>query len=113
MKKKRTGKKEKESNCVEKEGKDFYITIGVKPNSNKTKFYRDYGGAVMMRVGAPPAKGKANKEIKKFLKSLTGGRARIVRGKKATTKIIAINNPDPRYQTMNAKEIEDSLLENE
>ncbi len=100
-----------ESYCAKKEGIAFTITVGVKPNAYKTEFYRDYGGAVMLRVNAPPTKGKANKEIKKYLKSLTGGRARILRGKKSTTKQIRISSLDPEYTEMNPKEFEKSLLE--
>ncbi len=77
---------------ITKEGKSIFITLGIKPNAPKTEIYRDFGGELMMKVKSPPTKGKANKEIEKFIKDKIGYQARIVKGKKSRTKMIEIPN---------------------
>ncbi len=45
-------------------------------------------GRVVVYVTAPPEKGKANREVLKLLKRLTGVRVEIVSGEKAREKVI-------------------------
>ena len=69
------------------------LVIQVKPCSKETKLLSDAGDTLMMYVAAPPAKGKANREIVKWMSKKLGkssSNVRIVAGLYSNTKIVEI-----------------------
>ncbi len=84
-------KKNGEGKEITKEGKNtFLIRLGIKTNARKDRIYRDYGGQLMMKVRAPPTKGKANKSIEKYFKKKLDCDGQIVKGLRSHNKIIKI-----------------------
>jgi uncharacterized protein (TIGR00251 family) len=73
------------------------ITVHVVPNARETKILVERDGAVTMRVHAPPVKGKANRELVKWLSKKLGtpsSRIRIVTGLTSNLKVIAVAGID-------------------
>jgi uncharacterized protein (TIGR00251 family) len=69
------------------------ITVHVIPNVSQTGILLEHDGGITMRVNAPPVKGKANREIVKWLSKKLGtpsSRIRIVAGLTSSLKVIAI-----------------------
>jgi hypothetical protein len=69
------------------------VTVHVVPNAKETRILLEPDGGIMMRVSAPPLKGKANREIVKWLSRKLGtpnSRIRIVAGLTSNLKVIAI-----------------------
>ena len=69
------------------------ITVHVVPNAGQTEILLERDGGIMMRVNAKPVKGKANREIIKWLSKKLGtpsSRIRIVAGLTSSLKAIAI-----------------------
>lgn len=69
------------------------LTVHVKPLSSETKLLCDPDGTLTMHVAAPPAKGKANREIVKWMcKKLRrpSSHVRIVVGLHSNSKVIEI-----------------------
>lgn len=69
------------------------LTVQVKPLSKETKLISEHDGTLTMHVAAPPAKGKANREIVKWIsKKLKkpSFQVRIVAGLHSNRKIIEI-----------------------
>jgi uncharacterized protein (TIGR00251 family) len=64
----------------------------LKPSSPKTELlgFDDARQAYKIAVKAPPEKGKANLELMKFLKKLTGRDVIIVTGKTSRTKCVRL-----------------------
>jgi hypothetical protein len=48
------------------------IVVQVQPNANENKVVRFEDGALHLRISAPPTKGKANRELLKFLSTILG-----------------------------------------
>jgi uncharacterized protein (TIGR00251 family) len=75
------------------------ITIHVVPNAKGTEILLERDGGITMRVHAPPVKGKANREIVKWLsKKLRrpSSQIRIVNGIRSNLKAIEIIGMDER-----------------
>jgi hypothetical protein len=69
------------------------ITVHVVPNANETSILLERDGGITMRVSAQPSKGKANREIVKWLSKKLGTPSsliRIVAGLTSNLKVIAI-----------------------
>ena len=69
------------------------ITVHVVANANATGILIEPDGGITMRVNAPPLKGKANREIVKWLSKRLGTPSsliRIVAGLTSNLKVIAI-----------------------
>ena len=69
------------------------ITVHVVPNASKTGILVERDGGITMHVNAPPLKGKANREIVRWLSKKLGtssSRIRIVAGLTSNLKAIAI-----------------------
>lgn len=75
-------------------GKDkMYLTLRVQPRASKPGVERLGSREYKVRVLAPPAKGKANKEVIETLASYFGippSRVRIIRGQKSRLKLAKI-----------------------
>lgn len=73
------------------------VTIHATPNAKRTEILMESDGAVTMRVHAPPVKGKANREIVKWLsKKLRRptSQIRIVAGTRSNLKTLEIVGMD-------------------
>jgi len=55
---------------VEKE--QSKIAVHIKPNASQNEVVGLKGGVLQVRIAAPPVKGKANKELIKFLSNVLG-----------------------------------------
>jgi len=69
------------------------IVVHVVPNAKETGILMDIDGSLMMRVNAPPIKGKANREIVKWLsKKLKkpSSQVRIIAGLTSNLKTLKI-----------------------
>ena len=74
-------------NCVR-------LTIFVKPLKNETKLIVEPDGTLTMHVAAPPVKGKANREIIKWLAKKLGTQSsnvQLIAGFQSNLKTIEIN----------------------
>ncbi len=69
------------------------ITVQVQPNASENKVARFEGGVWHLRIAAPPIKGKANRELIKFLSDILGvskSNLTIEKGVTSKRKVIAI-----------------------
>jgi len=67
------------------------IKVCVKPNAPKSEVVGMEDGCLVVRVGAPPERGKANKELLKILKKyFNAKKVEIVSGATSRTKVIKI-----------------------
>lgn len=75
------------------------VRIHAIPNARETKILIEPGGAITMRVNAPPVKGKANREIVKWLSKRLrrpGSHVRIVAGLGSHLKVVDIIGIDQK-----------------
>ena len=73
------------------------ITIHVVPNAKDTRILLERDGSITMRVHAPPLKGKANREIVRWLSKKLGvssSHIRIIAGQFSNLKTMAIIGVD-------------------
>ncbi len=69
------------------------VSVVVQPKSRKTELVGVQGGAVKIKVSAPPVEGAANKECARFLADLTGSaknRVVLLQGEKSRNKVFLI-----------------------
>jgi uncharacterized protein (TIGR00251 family) len=74
---------------------EFYI----RPNAIATKIEGLYGDKIKVRIASPPEKGKANKELIRFLSSETGvpkARIKIISGITSNYKRVSIEGNCPQ-----------------
>ena len=64
------------------------LKIKVKPGANNNKVEKMGNGEFKIWIKEPPEKGKANKELIKYLKKITGIKISIVSGESSREKII-------------------------
>jgi uncharacterized protein (TIGR00251 family) len=75
------------------------ITVHVTPNAKETKIILEPDNSITMRVRAPPVKGRANREIVKWLSKklrTPSSRIRILAGAHSNLKIVDIVGVDER-----------------
>jgi len=73
------------------------VTLFVKPLSGKTELLPEPDGTLVMRVAAPPEKGKANREIVRWMAKKLGkpsSHVRIIAGSHSNQKVIEIYGID-------------------
>jgi hypothetical protein len=73
------------------------IVVHVVPNTKETKLQLETDGSLLMRVNAPPVKGKANREIARWLSKRLrkpSSQIRIVAGLASKTKTLEITGTD-------------------
>lgn len=71
----------------------LYLYLHVQPRASKTKIVGVYDGRLKIAVKSPPADGKANKEIQRFLAKLFGLATRDLRlksGLQSRQKVVEI-----------------------
>ena len=69
----------------------------VKPLSRETRLIQELDGTITMHVAAPPSKGKANREIVKWLSRrlrVSSSKVRIVGGFHSNLKVLEILGVD-------------------
>ena len=69
------------------------LTVHVKPLRNETKLLCEQDGTLTMHVAAPPVKGKANREIVRWLSKrlrISSSNVQLVAGFHSNVKVIEI-----------------------
>jgi uncharacterized protein (TIGR00251 family) len=72
--------------------------VRVAPRASKTAAAGEHGGALRVRVAAPPVEGAANEELAAFLAKAFGVPARaveIVSGRASKTKVVRVRGAKP------------------
>ncbi len=72
----------------------MFITVRVYPNATKNEVVGFSDGVWLVKIAAPPVKGKANKELINFLSKVLGvGRSSlsITRGHASRSKVVIID----------------------
>ena len=67
--------------------------VRVAPRASKTEAAGEHGGALKVRVAAPPVGGAANEELARFLSKALGVPARaveILSGRSSKTKVVRV-----------------------
>ncbi len=75
-------------------GDGVRLTIQVQPRAKKTEWAGTHGGALRLRVAAPPVGGKANKALVEFVAETLGVPRRavtIVQGQKVRRKVLNVS----------------------
>jgi len=70
------------------------ISMRVRPNSARNEVVDVTDGVYLVKISAPPVKGKANKELIAFLSRLLGvskSRVNILKGYTSRNKVIALD----------------------
>lgn len=75
------------------------LKIRVKPKASKNKVERMVDGTFKIWVMNPSIKGKANKELVSYLKSITGKVVNIVVGKTTKQKLIEFEGSEREFIT--------------
>lgn len=73
------------------------LTIHVKPLSRETRLIAEQDGTFTMHVAAPPVKGRANREISKWISKKLGkpsSSVRIIAGHYSNRKVLEISDID-------------------
>ena len=73
------------------------LRIKVKPSSNKNKIVKMENGLFKIWLKSAPEKGKANKELQKYLKKITGIPVKIVSGLTSENKTIEFNIKEEEF----------------
>ena len=82
------------------------LAIRVQPRAKRTEVAGERGGAVVIRVSAPPVDGKANEAVCRLIAERVGvpkSAVRIVRGESARDKVVRIDG-------LSADEAREALL---
>lgn len=80
-------------NWLHASGDDVLITIHVQPGAKKTEVAGLYGGALKLRLAAPPVDGKANDTLIAFLAkilNISRSRLNLVSGQTSRSKRVAV-----------------------
>ncbi len=83
------------------------VEIYVSPRSSKQGLdgFDEWRNRLIVRVRAPPLDGRANKEVEKLMRDLTGMKSAVIKGTTDRRKTVSI---DGDYETI-MKKLEDSL----
>ncbi len=73
------------------------LKIKVKPSSNKNKIVQMGNGVFKIWLKSAPEKGKANKELEKYLKKVTGTTVKITSGLTSENKTIEFNIDERKF----------------
>ncbi len=81
------------------------LTVRVQPRAGRNEVAGERGGAVLVRVTAPPADGKANDAVRKLIAKrlrIAPGRVELIRGARSRDKVL-------RIEGMEAAEVRQGL----
>ncbi len=73
------------------------LRIKVKPSSNKNKIVKMKNGTFKIWIKSAPEKGKANKELQKYLKKITGISIKIISGLTSENKVIEFDIEEKEF----------------
>jgi len=76
------------------DGRGVEIPLYVQPGASKTEVAGIHGRALRVRVAAPPNRGKANDECRRFLATLLSTRrsnVHIVKGETSRSKVVRVD----------------------
>jgi uncharacterized protein len=79
---------------TEKNSRAVRLTVKVTPNAGRNEISGEKDGVLLVRIGAPPEKNKANKELVSFLAERLGVKKadiEILRGETGRNKVIEIS----------------------
>ncbi|HEY8465744.1 MAG TPA: DUF167 domain-containing protein [Solirubrobacterales bacterium] len=82
------------------------VAIRVQPRASRAGVAGERAGAIVVRVNAPPAEGKANEAVRKLVARAAGvpkGDVEIVRGERSRDKVV-------RARGLSARELRERLL---
>jgi uncharacterized protein (TIGR00251 family) len=71
------------------------LRIRVQPRASRTELAGEHGGAIKLKIAAPPVDGKANEQCRRFLAKLldvSAGSVEIIKGDSSRDKVIRIHN---------------------
>ena len=75
------------------------IKVRVQPRAPRTEITGEHGGALKLKIAAPPVDGKANEECKRYLAKLlkvSATSVEIISGESSRDKVIRITNMSAR-----------------
>ena len=75
------------------------LKLRVQPRASRTEITGEHGGALKLKISAPPVDGKANEECRRFLAKLLGVSAtsvEIISGGSSRDKVIRVSNISAR-----------------
>lgn len=75
------------------------LRIKVKSLSNKNKIVKMEDGTFKIWIKSAPEKGKANKELQKYLKKITGIKVEIISGLTSENKVIEFGIEEEKFIT--------------
>ena len=84
---------------MREEGAAVLLSLHVQPGAKRTGAAGEHGGALRIRLAAPPVDGRANAELVRFLADAFGVPQRqvtIVRGEASRQKSVRIDAPAAR-----------------
>lgn len=70
------------------------INVWVVPGSSRASFDGLHGDKVKVRVTSAPEGGRANEEVARILRSLTGGDIELLRGMRSREKVFQVTGQD-------------------
>lgn len=73
------------------------LAIRVQPRAKRTEVAGERGGAIVIRVNAPPVDGRANQAVCRLIAKRLGvaaGAVRVVRGETARDKVVRVDGMD-------------------
>ncbi|HUF70638.1 MAG TPA: DUF167 domain-containing protein [Longimicrobiales bacterium] len=74
------------------------MRIRVQPRASRTEIAGEHGGALKIRLAAPPVDGSANRELVRFLAKAVGvptSAVTVVSGESSRNKVVEIEGADP------------------
>ena len=84
---------------MREEGAAVLLSLHVQPGAKRTEAAGEHGGALRIRLAAPPVDGKANAELVRFLADafdVPQRQVTIVRGETSRQKSVRIDAPAAR-----------------
>jgi hypothetical protein len=76
------------------------LRIRAQPRASRTETAGEYGGALKIRLAAPPVDGGANRELVRFLAKALGvpkSAVTVVSGESSRNKVVEIEGADPAF----------------
>jgi len=84
---------------MREDGDALVLALRVQPGAKRSEVAGEHGGALKMRLAAPPVDGKANAELRRFLADAFGVPLRnvtLLRGEASRAKQVRVDAPARR-----------------
>ncbi|NOZ36888.1 MAG: YggU family protein [Gammaproteobacteria bacterium] len=88
------------------QGETLVLRLHVQPRASRDEFCGLYGDSLKVRITAPPADGKANQHLRKYLAKVfqvPASRVNLLRGASSRSKQFSIENPQQLPETIQAQ----------